>query len=75
MDARRYAVVFERGESNYSAYVPDLPGCISVGESLEDIERNIREAIALYLDELRNDGKPAPEPVTRVEYVEASPGA
>lgn len=70
-DARRYAVVFERGASNYSAYVPDLPGCISVGETVADVEQNIREAIALYLDELRHEGTPVPEPVTRVDYVEA----
>ena len=70
-DARRYAVVFERGDSNYSAYVPDLPGCISVGETLDEAEQNIREAIELYLDELRKDGAPAPENSTRVEYVEA----
>jgi predicted RNase H-like HicB family nuclease len=69
--ARRYAVVFERGAENYSAYVPDLPGCISVGATFDDIDRNIRDAIELYLDELARDGRPAPEPSTRVEYVNA----
>jgi len=68
-DSRRYAVVYEPGERNYSAYVPDLPGCISVGATFAEVERNIREAIALYLDELTREGTPAPDPVTRIEYV------
>lgn len=66
----RYAVVIERAEHNYSAYVPDLPGCVSTGDTLEDIERNIREAIAFHLDGLREDGLPLPEPSTVVEYCE-----
>jgi predicted RNase H-like HicB family nuclease len=65
----RYAVVIEKTDTGYSAYVPDLPGCVSVGETREDIDRNIREAIELYLDELREQGSPIPVPTTDAEYV------
>jgi predicted RNase H-like HicB family nuclease len=64
----RYAVVIERAEGNYSAYMPDLPGCVTTGASLQEIERNIREAIALHLDGLREDGIAIPAPSTVVEY-------
>lgn len=67
---RKYAIVIEQGEHNLSAYVPDLPGCITTGRSGEEIERNIREAIELHLDGLREDGEPVPEPHTEVIYVE-----
>jgi predicted RNase H-like HicB family nuclease len=67
---RKYAVVIEQGEHNLSAYVPDLPGCITTGKTVEDIERNIREAIELHLQGLREDGEPIPEPHTAVAYVE-----
>lgn len=66
----RYAVVIEPCTSNYSAYVPDLPGCIATGESVEETEQNIREAIRFHLDGLRDDGTPIPAPSTRVEYIE-----
>jgi predicted RNase H-like HicB family nuclease len=67
---RKYAIVIEQGEHNLSAYVPDLPGCITTGKTVEDIERNIREAIELHLQGLREDGEPIPEPHTAVAYVE-----
>lgn len=67
---RKYAIVIEHGEGNLSAYVPDLPGCITTGQTTEEIERNIREAIALHLEGLREDGEPIPEPHTAVTYVE-----
>ena len=67
---KRYAIVIEHGENNLSAYVPDLPGCITTGRTLEEIERNIREAIDLHLEGLREDGEPIPEPHTAVTYVE-----
>jgi predicted RNase H-like HicB family nuclease len=67
---RKYAVVIEQGEHNLSAYVPDLPGCITTGNSVEDIERNIREAIELHLEGLREDGEPIPEPHIAVAYIE-----
>lgn len=66
----RYAVVIERTENNFSAYVPDLPGCVTTGDTIEEVERNIREAIAFHLDGLREDGLPIPAPSTVVEYCE-----
>jgi predicted RNase H-like HicB family nuclease len=67
---RRYAIVIEQGENNFSAYVPDLPGCITTGASIQEIEHNIREAIELHLEGLREDGEPVPEPHTSVAYVD-----
>ena len=67
----RYAVVIECTQTGYSAYVPDLPGCVSVGWTREEMEHNIREAIGLYLDELREQGAPIPKPTTDVTYVAA----
>ena len=66
----RYAVVIEKGERNYSAYVPDLPGCVSVGDTLDEVKAEIREAMAFHLEGLRNDGAPIPAPSTSAEYVE-----
>jgi len=66
----RYAIIIEQAENNYSAYVPDLPGCITTGASLDEIERNIREAIEFHLDGLREDGLSIPIPSTVVEYCE-----
>jgi predicted RNase H-like HicB family nuclease len=68
----KYAVIIEKGETSYGASVPDLPGCIAVGESLEEVKRLIREAIAFHLEGLREEGLPIPEPTTLAEYVEAS---
>lgn len=68
----RYAVVIEKGQGNYSAYVPDLPGCVAVGDTLEEIQREIQEAIGFHLEGLRSDGLPIPEPSSRVEYVEVA---
>jgi predicted RNase H-like HicB family nuclease len=62
---KEYLVIFEWAGSNYSAYVPDLPGCISTGKTLEDTEQNIQEAIELYLDTLKEEGLPIPEPSTK----------
>lgn len=59
---KKYAIVIEYGENNLSAYVPDLPGCITTGRTVEEIERNIREAIELHLEGLRDDGEQIPEP-------------
>jgi predicted RNase H-like HicB family nuclease len=70
--AMRYAVVIEKGEKNYSAYVPDLPGCVSVGDTIAEVEREIQEAIELHLEGLRADGLPIPEPSSRVEYIEVA---
>ena len=68
----RYAIVIEKTQNNYSAYVPDLPGCIATGASLEEIEANIREAIEFHLDGMREDGTPPPQPSSHVEYIEVA---
>jgi predicted RNase H-like HicB family nuclease len=68
----RFAVVVERAGNNYSAYVPDLPGCIATGGTLEETEQLIREAVELHLNGLREDGSPIPQPSSQVEYVEVA---
>ncbi len=67
----RYAVVIEKAEGNYSAYVPDLPGCVATGRTPDEAERNIRAAMRLHLQGLRADGLSAPEPTAICDYVEA----
>jgi predicted RNase H-like HicB family nuclease len=67
----KYAVVIERAENNYSAYVPDLPVCVAVGDTVEETEQAIQEAIRFHLDGMREDGDAIPEPVTRVQYIAA----
>ena len=69
-EARRYAVVFERSEDGYGAFVPDLPGCITVGDTLEEAERNIREAIAGHIEAMRAHGERIPMATTLAEYIE-----
>ncbi len=66
----RYAVVIEKGERNHSAYVPDLPGCVSVGDTLEEVKAEIREAIEFHLEGMREDGLPISKPSSWAEYVE-----
>ena len=68
----RYAIVVEKTENNYSAYVPDLPGCIATGFTVEEIEREIREAIEFHIEGLIEDGLPIPQPTSIVEYLEIS---
>lgn len=68
----RYAIVIERAQNNYSAYVPDLPGCVATGATLEETEAEIREAIEFHLAGLREDGIPIPQPSSSVEYVEVA---
>ncbi len=68
----RYAIVIEQTEGNFSAYVPDLPGCVATGATLADVEREIREAITFHLEGLRADGQPVPPPASRVEYVDVA---
>ena len=67
---RRYAVVFEKAESSWAAYVPDLPGCITTGSTLEETKRNIREAIELHLEAMLEVGEPIPVPTSDVDFVE-----
>ncbi|MGQ0529002.1 MAG: type II toxin-antitoxin system HicB family antitoxin [Panacagrimonas sp.] len=66
----RYAIVIEKAAANYSAYVPDLPGCVATGESLEEVEREMQAAIEFHIEGLREDGLPVPEPLSRVEYID-----
>jgi predicted RNase H-like HicB family nuclease len=70
--AMRYAVVIENAGTNFSAYVPDLPGCIATGATVAETEAAIREAIVFHLDGLREDGSPIPPPSSRVEYIEVA---
>ena len=65
-----YAIVIEKSDNNYAAYVPDLPGCVATGETIEETESQIREAIDLHLRGMREDGLPIPEPSSSVDYVE-----
>ena len=68
----RYAIVIEEADGNFSAYVPDLPGCVATGATVEEVESEIREAIEFHLDGMREDGTPIPPPSSRVEYVEVA---
>jgi predicted RNase H-like HicB family nuclease len=71
----KYAVIFEPAESNWAAYVPDLPGCITTGKTIEETERSIREAIAGHLRTLREFGETAPVPSSLAKEIEVSPAA
>lgn len=67
----RYAVIIERGESSYGAYVPDLPGCVAVGDTPEEVKILIQEAIEFHLEGLQEDGELIPQPNSLIEYIEA----
>jgi len=69
---KKFAVVIETGPNNYSAYVPDLPGCVSTGRTLAEIEKNIREAIEYHIEGMIEDGDPIPEPSSHAIEVEVS---
>jgi predicted RNase H-like HicB family nuclease len=66
----RYAIVIEKAENNYAAYVPDLPGCVATGRTIEETEKEIREAVDLHLRGMREDGLPIPEPSSSVDYID-----
>ncbi len=68
----RYAIVIEKAGNNYSAYVPDLPGCVATGNTVPDTEQSIREAIELHLSGMREDGRPIPLPSSQVDYVDVA---
>jgi predicted RNase H-like HicB family nuclease len=68
----KYAVVIENAGTNFSAYVPDLPGCIATGATMEETERNISSAIQFHLDGMKKEGLPIPSPTSAVEYVEVA---
>ena len=67
----KYAVVIEKTDRNYSAYLPDLPGCVATGATMAKVDRLIREAVQLHIKGLREDGLPVPKPTARCEYIEA----
>ena len=69
----RYAIIIDKTENNYGAWVPDLPGYIASGKSVEVVQRRIREAIALHLAGMREDGDKIPSPTVQVEYVDVAP--
>jgi predicted RNase H-like HicB family nuclease len=68
-DTIRYAVVIEKAEHNYSAYVPDLPGCVATGDTVAETLRSIGEAIDFHLEGIQADGEAIPLPTTRAAYV------
>ena len=68
----QYLVVVEKGESSYGAYVPDLPGCIAVGETRLEVSRLIHEAIEFHVEGLREDGHPVPPPASQAELVDVA---
>ncbi|MBD2484586.1 type II toxin-antitoxin system HicB family antitoxin [Planktothrix sp. FACHB-1365] len=67
----RYAIVIEKGENSYGAYVPDLPGCVAVGETVEEVRTLMQEAIIFHLEGLQEEGVQIPKPLSICEYVEA----
>ena len=67
----RYAIVIEKTLDNYSAYVPDLPGCVAAGTTVEEVEKEIREAIRFHIQGLKEDGVPVPGPTSIADYVDA----
>lgn len=68
----RYVMIIEPGERNYSAYLPDLPGCIATGTTIEEVRKRMREAIEIHLEGMRADGLPIPKPSTLADYIEAA---
>ncbi len=66
----RYAIVIEKADRNYSAYVPDLPGCVATGDTVEAVELEIREAIRFHIEGLKDDGLSVPQPTSIAEYVD-----
>ena len=73
--SQRYAVIFEQADSNWAAYLPDLPGCITTGKTIEETKRNIREAIQGHLETLREFGEPVPRPTSLAREIEIPPAA
>lgn len=67
---KKYLIIYEKTESNYSAYLPDMPGCIATGRTRKKVENNIREAIMFHIEGLKEDGLPLPEPASFTELIE-----
>jgi predicted RNase H-like HicB family nuclease len=68
----RYAIVIEKAENNYAAYAPDVPGCAATGATIEEVKRELQEALKFHFDGLREDGLPIPQPTVQADYVEAA---
>lgn len=68
----KYLVLYEKGPTSWGAYIPDLPGCVAAGDTLEEVKQLIREGMELHLDSMREDGDPIPEPTTMCEYIEVA---
>jgi predicted RNase H-like HicB family nuclease len=68
----RYLVIYEKTATGYSAYVPDLPGCITTGDTIEETERLMKEAIEFHIEGLKEDGLPVPAPTTTADYITAA---
>ena len=68
----KYAVVIEKGEDGYGAYVPDLPGCIAAGKTKKEVKKLIQEAIAFHIEGLKENGHSVPEPTSIIEFVEVA---
>ncbi len=68
----KYAIVVEKGDTSYGAYVPDLPGCVAAAQTRDEVLKLIKEAIEFHLEGMRTDGDPIPEPHSEMEYVEVS---
>ena len=71
----QYAVIIEKSATGFGAFVPDLPGCVAVGETEDEVRQLIREAIEFHLDGLREEGEPIPPPSARVEYIDVQSAA
>ena len=72
---KKYAFVIEKGPTNCGAYVPDLPGCVAVADTVQEVEQLIREAVPFHIEGLRLNGDPVPEPTSLVEFVDAEVAA
>ena len=68
----RYAMIIETGQQNYSAYLPDLPGCVATGKTIEEVRERMRAAIELHIAGMREDGLQIPEPTSLADYIEAA---
>ena len=72
MTSKGYAIIIERGPTSYGAYSPDLPGCVAVGDTIEEVRRLIAEAIEFHIQGLKLHSEPIPEPTSSVDYVEVA---
>jgi predicted RNase H-like HicB family nuclease len=68
----KYLIVIERSDTGYSAYSPDVPGCVSTGRTAAAVRRHMREALALHLEGMRSEGEPIPVPTSRSSYIEVA---